>query len=214
LELANTINFSELPDGNMVTCSTSFEDAMSGGTLYGMKVLDKDLSPITTTGKFTFTNTLNNMMLSRCFVASGPKHVLYAQLGEAAVYFYDHQGTQVKKVTFDSWSGEMSYLPDPQPSAATELFESLGFKDHRTPLGGYIQSLYSTESYSFIQGGFSVKDRFRSIAIVDHKTWAVKYTQLPKGCGIIRLQDDNLFCLYTRNEAVFLERYEIDVSKL
>ena len=214
MEPSNYQNFSELSDGNMVVCAASFERAMSGGALNGMEVVNSDLNSITPTGKFAFTNTLDNMMLSRCFVASGPKYVLYAQLGEAAVYFYDHQGAQVKKVTFDNWSGEMKYLPDRPPNAATAMIESMGFKDHRTPMGGYIHSLHSTESYTIVQGGITTSNRLSSAAFIDHKSWTVKYAKLPQGCSTMRLQDDTLFCLYTRNEAVFLERYDVDVSKL
>lgn len=211
---SNYVNFSALTGGNMVVCNTSFERASQGGTLYGMEVIDRDHVSKTPTGKFVFSNQLSNMMLSRCFVASGPKYVLYAQLGEAAVYFYDHSGSLVKKVPFENWTSEMRYLGDSTPNPATQMLESFGFRDHRTPMGGYINSLNSSDSYSLVQGGVTTPDRFRSMAIIDHKTWNVYYTQLPQRCRNIRLQSNIMYCLITDGEVVAVDSYEIDLSNM
>ncbi len=201
-------DFAALANGHAATCTMALPQKI-GDPVYGISRFDAEMETTGTDGSFAFHNALDNMMLSRCLLAGNTIVVAYAQVGEAAVYYYNQKGDQIRRVAIDQWKGEIRFMPESADNPAKQMLASFGVKDQRTPLGGLVQTLHMNPHYTLVQGGITTHDRLRSLVFVDHATWHTHYARLPKACRSMRLQGDSMYCLITDGDQVLLEEYSV-----
>src|SRR5690606_37953333 len=139
----------------------------------------------------------------------GGEYVAYAQTGEAAVYFYGETGEFQRKVPIEAWKGQIMFMDEPAENPAKAMLKSMGVKDLRTPLGGYISGVHVGETYTLVQGGLTTPQKLRTVALVDHSTWRVHYAELPVLCRSISLKGESFYCLLTREDKVLIEEFAI-----
>lgn len=195
-------------NGEYGACYSSFENISAIG-FFNVGKFNNDFSQMVNMNIYEIDNSIDNIFLSRCYVATNNNFAYTISAGSHDLFISSKQsGKLIRKVGLKHNKSEIQYLERNVPDAMKKMFEGFKVKDYRTPLGSYINSITATDDYVLVQGGLNAEHGLRTIYIVSTIDYSQNTHFINKECSFVKLQEEFVYCVIKAGVSTIVRQYK------